>query len=216
MMEDMKTKPNVCNPNLLKTPEREAFIEFSQPFSLIIPNGIVTTRTRYDKFKPYLTKNGELRLDDLLAHGQHRIGLINNRSYGAGIDAVIKKYAGTKTVVDIPSLNYPVSRLLKLAHHEDYDLVPGHAPELRYLARESGLNESDFIFLTVAEESALVPTYIGCSKSDIGKKFIAAINKFAADEQVQKEDTGAYRSWLDDKTASNYDALRKKRNTANK
>ena len=209
MFEDMKIKPNVCSPNLFRTIEREAYIEFSEPFSWIIPNGVLTTRTRYAQLESYLDANGALRLEDVLKNGKHKIGIIASRSYGKGIDTVLKKNAGTPAVVVVPSVNYPAGRLLKLIMQGEYDLIPGYAVELRYLAREIGLNEKDYVFLTVAEESQLVPTYVGCSKSELGKRAITAVNKLIADEQVGKEDAAAYRFWLDDRTSVQYDRLRK-------
>lgn len=207
MFEDMKTKPNICSAFLLKTPEREAFIEFSKPFSWIVPNGVVVTTARYATLKPYMNEQGELHLGNMLADGR-RIGISATRSYGEGIDVAIKKYRDKPVVVVVPSSNFPAGRLLKLIDQDEYDVTPGYSEELMYMASENAIDRKDIAFLPVAEQPPLIPTYVGCSKSELGKQFIAAINQLIADPDVQKEDSAAYRMWLDEKTAARYDLLR--------
>ncbi len=206
--EMIKTEPNLCNAGLLKTSEREAVLEFSAiPYGVSLPNGLITTRARMAMFKSFINKDGVLRLDDLLAHSKTRIGIIAERSFGKGIDAALKKYPAHRVVV--PSSDHLSARLLKLANQDEFDAVVGYPTELRYLTRELGLNEKDFVFLSVVEESALGKAYIVCSKSPFGKRVMMGINRLLAEESVQNEIAAAYRAWLDDETAARFDRLRK-------
>jgi len=209
MMEMFKVKPNVCNAGLLKTAERETFMEFSAPYGEALTNGVVTTRKRMELFKPYLNEQGELRLDDFLASGKSRLGLIASRSFGNGIDAVLKKHASMASVV--PSSDHLSSRLLKLANQNEFDAVIAYPTELRYLIRELGLDEKEFVFLPVAEEAPVTHAFITCSKSDLGKQFIAIINRLLEDPVVQQEVAAAYRAWLDDDSAARFDRLRRQK-----
>ena len=206
-MEMVKAKSNVCNAGLLKTPERETFMEFSAvPYGEALPNGIITTRKRLDLFMPFLNNQGELRLDDFLASGKSRLGIIASRSFGAGIDAVLKKYAQRASIV--PSSDHLSSRLMKLSNQNEFDAVIAYPTELLYLTRELGLDEKEFVFLPVAEEPQLTGAFIACSKSEFGKEVMAAINRLLADPVVQREIAAAYRAWLPKDAGEHFERLR--------
>jgi uncharacterized protein (TIGR02285 family) len=207
-IEAVKTEPNACNAGLLKTPEREAFIEFSAaPYGEALSNGIITTRGRMALFTPFINEFGDLRLNDFLASGKARVGVIPGRSFGAGIDTVLKKYADRAAVV--ASTDHLATRLVMLANENKFDAAIGYPTELRYLTRELGLDEQNFVFLPVVEEPPLLPAYIACSKSAFGRQVMAAINRALADVEVQNQITAAYIAWLDDETAARYKRLRK-------
>lgn len=205
----VKTKPNVCRANLLKNPERETFMEFSRHPLEILSNGLITTRKRAMQFQPYLNEKGELRLDDFLGAGK-RVTVITDRAFGAHIDSMLKKYTGTASVVKTSPADHMSSRLLKLASQDEFDGIVGYAVELRYLARQLGLQESDFTMLPIADELPLVETYFTCSKSDFGKRVINAIDRVLDNRDVRREIDAAYRGWLADESAARYDALRKR------
>ena len=205
----LKSRPNVCQPNLLKTPEREEFLVFSARPFYILPNGIITTRKRLPLFKPYLNEHGELRLADFLADGTHRIGIISGRAFGAGIDPVLKKFAGQPSIVVVPSSDHLSSRLLKLANQNEFDAVIGYPYELRYLTRQLGFDEREFTLLPIAGVPVLTQSFVACSKSELGKRVMSAIDRALEDGSVQRESDVAYRVWLDDETAARFDRLLK-------
>jgi uncharacterized protein (TIGR02285 family) len=196
MLEDIKTRPNVCSANLTRTPERAVYIEFSKPLTRILPNGLITTRLHQAQLTRFVNERGEMRLAELLAAGKHRLGIAQNEGYGAGVDQLLRKYARADALVIVPSSDHFASRLLKLGNQDEFEAILGSEIELHYIARQRQLAESDFVFVPLAEEPALVPTYIGCSKSPLGRRFITAINLALADETVLREDSAAYRLWL--------------------
>jgi uncharacterized protein (TIGR02285 family) len=211
ILEAMKTEPNVCSASFLKTPEREAFLEYSNPFPERLPNGVITLRTRLPQLKPFMDKKGVLSVEALLNHGKTRLGIIKGRSFGAGIDAVLNKHAGSSSLVVVPGSALLASRLLKLATQDEFDAVVGYAHELRYLTRQLNLNERDFVFVPVAEEPPLLSSYAACSKSEFGRRAIAAINRALSDPEALREDIAVYRQWLDDETAARYDRVMQER-----
>lgn len=208
-VEDVATKPNVCRTTLLKTPERETLVSFTAPISWTLPNGIITTRARLARLEPYMNKRNEVRLGALLDAGNYRVGVIAVRSFGNGIDAVLRKHAGQPTVVTVPSSDQSSSRLLKLIHQDEFDAIVGYAVELRYLTRELGLNETDFVFVPVAEESRLVPTFVGCSKSPLGQRIVDHVNRALHDRELLRADAAAYRYWLDDASNARFERARR-------
>jgi uncharacterized protein (TIGR02285 family) len=210
LMEDLKTKPNVCSVAIVKTPEREAVFDFSaMPVIWTLPNGVITLRNRLPMFTPFLNDRGELRLDTLLSSGKNRrLGILTGRSFGTGIDAVLKKHAGHESLVTVPSSDQFASRLLKLANQDEFDAIIGYATELNYVAEQLGLDRRKFAFLPVAEEVPIQPGYVACSKTPFGKRVIASVNRILADKQIQQKIEAAYREWLDPENLALYDRLR--------
>ena len=206
--ELMKTQPNVCTGMYLKSAEREKFMEFtSLPAVKILPNGIITTRDRLGTLKPYIDDSGELRLDAALADGRFKLAATAERAYGPHLDGILNNPALQGVVlrtVTSPALD---SRLLKLVNQKEFDLLIGYAIELKSAAVRSRLNEEDFAFLPIAGEPALLSIHIGCSKSDAGRQYIAAVDKILSEPAVQQDLGRFYRQWLDAETATRYDRL---------
>ena len=214
IMDLFKTKPNICLSNALKTSEREVFMAFSvTPTLLGLPNGLITTRQRLAQFKSYIGESGEFRLDEFLRDGKFRLAIVAGRSFGTGIDPVLKKHEKDASVVTVPSSDHMSSRLLKLANQKEFDAVIGYANELRYVTRELKLNEQDFIWLPVQGEPPLLRSYFACSKSDLGRRVIAAVDRALANEETQREINAAYRAWLGEEAAVRFDALLKQSRT---
>ena len=211
-LDMLKTRPNVCMVGVLKTPERQVFMAFStRPFQTL-SNGVITTRKRLELFNLYFNERRELRLDQLLAEGRHRVGIISGRSFGAEIDALLKKHAGQPSIFVVPSSDHFSSRLLKLSNQNEFDAILGYPFELRYLTRQLGLNEQDFALLPIAGIAPLQQSFVACSKTEHGKRIVEAIDQALADGSAKREFEAAYSVWLDEETAARYDRLLKRSN----
>jgi uncharacterized protein (TIGR02285 family) len=51
---ELKQGENVCCPSLYKTPDREAFIAFSIPAVVVLPNVVIAKKEQKGLFQPYL------------------------------------------------------------------------------------------------------------------------------------------------------------------
>ncbi len=205
VLENIKTRNDACSVSLLKTPEREAWMYFSSQRGLVLPNALVMLRNRAEAVKPFLNAQGEVVLASLLADGHFKLGLSAERSYGQPVDQVIKRHP--EAIVTISAKDQFVSRLLKLVNQNEFDAVLGYAIELKYTAREMKLNMQDFAIYPLAESSGLLPVSVACSKSEMGRRVIVAINHLLADKNLRREMDAQYRSWLDDESALYYDQL---------
>jgi len=209
MMEDLKTKPNVCSVAVVKTPERETTMEFSAiPVIWTLPNGAITLRSRLPAFAPFLNERSELRLDAFLANAkEHHLGIIAGRSFGTGIDAVLKKHATSESVVVVPASDLFASRLLKLANQNELDAILGYAIELNFVSGQLGLDRNKFALLPVAEEAPIQAGYVVCSKSTIGRRVMAEVNSLIGEKKIQAKMEAAYREWLDEESTALYDRV---------
>ena len=212
-LEMMKTLPNVCSGTLLKNPEREKAADFSShPLVWSLPNGVITTRERLDGLTPYLNDKGELRLDQVLAAGGYKLAADPNRSYGPNIDAMVRNPAYQPVLVRSNVMPTFQSKLLKLVNRAEYDLIIGYAVEIKGATARLDIKEGAIAFLPIAGEPGLRPLALACSKSDVGRRFIAAADKLLADPAVRQDMAQFYRRWLDAETAKRYDALVKQAN----
>lgn len=208
----LRNRPNTCNAETLKTPARATLYEYSEPLLRIMPNGIITTRSRLHLFEPFINKHGELDLDHFLALGKYRIGIVQGRSFGPGIDAVLTKHADKHLTVSVLSSDHFKARLLKLVNQREFDAIFGYAMEMVFVSRELELAQGEVVFLSVAQETDLVPIYVACSKTEFGKRVIAAVNRELAAPGARaelEEVAAAYRLWQDKDTSARFDRMRK-------
>jgi len=67
------------------------------------------------------------------------------------------------------------------------------------------LNPQDFVVFPIAESSKILPLSVSCSKSELGKSVLAAVDRVVADKNAQREFDSFYRAWLDEDTAAYYE-----------
>lgn len=80
-----KRGDQVCSIGLYRTPEREKFLLFSIPSMLTMPPVLVIRKENLGQYG----QTG-VSLAELLGNSDFRLGLSKDRSYGAGLDAVLK------------------------------------------------------------------------------------------------------------------------------
>lgn len=209
IQEEMKIRPNACNPAFLKTPEREALFVFSAPYIELLPNGLIVNRASLPPLKPFLSEKGAVHLGDLLASHLWHVAIVAGRSYGDGINAALKANADSGLVIAVQSADLFSTSLRKLAEHRDLDGVIGYGSELDYAVKLQGYDPAKFVFVPVAEEPPLIASHVACSRSPFGEAFIAEVNALIASSDVQSVVLAAYRSWLPPDTVAYYDRLRR-------
>lgn len=72
-----------------QTPEREAFLRFTEPYGYLIPLGMVAPASRAERLKPYLNASGQVSLEALTARHDLHPGVASGRSYGPQIDRLL-------------------------------------------------------------------------------------------------------------------------------
>ena len=208
ILEQLKREANACHPTILHTPEREAFVLFSKPTLWMLPNGAVIRARDLDALRPHLDAHGDLKLESVLAGGGTRLAVNAARSFGVHLDALLKRYPDR--IVTVPAADRFGSRLMKLANQRDFDIILGYPGELRYFAKQNKVPERDFRFLSLAEESVLIPGRTGCAKTAQGERIIAAIDKALSSSTILQRIEDNYLGWLeDDELIARYRKLRR-------
>lgn len=207
---EMKTRPNVCSPAFLKTPEREAQLVFSRPYLSLLPNGLVTTRAKLDQLKPYLDASGQLRLDALLASGSFRVAALAARSYGPAADQALA--AHRSSVAELRMVKtFSTSLKAMASNRADFDGYLGYAIEFEYHRRLADLDSEPFVFLPVADQPQFTPAHVACSRSPQGEAFIRQVDALIADPAVRELAAANYRAWLPKAVARHWDSVRGQR-----
>lgn len=209
-MDEMKTRPNICSPAFLKTPEREALFVYSKPYLQMLPNGMVTTQAKLDALKPFLDKSGQLRLDALLGSERFRVAAQAQRSYGAVIDQALA--AHDRAVTRQHQQKTLTSNLKAMAtNRADFDGYLGYAVEFEYYVRQLDIGPHLFAFLPVAGQPLLLPAYLACSRSPEGEAFIRRVDALMDDPALQQQTAAYYRAWLPPAVARYWDRIRPQR-----
>jgi len=208
LQEEIKHHDNACSWAVIKTPEREKFLIFSERLTELLPNGFITLQSRRAELEAYLDENGALRLSELIATGKFQIGVASGRSFGPQIDAILHSEQAKNSVRPFAAFDIFSTGLLQVANRQTLDAVLGYAVEMAYAVSHISRSPTQFLFLPIAEDTQLTPIHIACSRSPLGERVISRANELiraGADEFA----TDAYRSWLPMEIRPYYDNLRK-------
>lgn len=199
-----KQGEKVCNVGLYKTPEREAFIYFSTPSFFTLPTVLVIKKEKFADFGGSKT----VRLDTLLQNKKITIGRAKNRSYGRYVDTILDRYKDQANVVTFEGeeLSRNFFQMLGLNRIDALISLP---EEAIYQAEKLGIKD-EIMTLTIEENQvgyASWLSYVGCSKTDWGKKIIEQINRVLHVQRPTKRYRQAYERWLDESSLANYRRL---------
>ena len=185
---------NGCCVTMLKTAEREKFIEFSNPIMPYISNGIITLKSKLDDFKPFIDEKGYISIKDLFNSSSMRMGISMGRRYGGMVDYIVDNNKNSKKII----VHYKMDLLETLAKNiqakRTIDYAIGFPHELQWLISQK-LIEDDFIFIPISEMPEYVLSYVGCTKNKWGKRIINKVNEII-DGQYEEQYKKKYQQYL--------------------
>lgn len=192
ILADTRSKPNVCNPAWLRTPERESFMIFADALHAQFPNGAVILKQRRKELQRFIARDGMLALGALIEDGNGTIANQSGRSYGVVLDGLTEKAREKNHLVTLTS-SHPVESKLGLLKKERVEAALMYPIELTFHLNNTG-EEALFDFLPVEENGTYTLNYLACSKSPLGAKVIDEANRVIA--QNRNYFAAAYREWL--------------------
>ncbi|WP_158529679.1 TIGR02285 family protein [Parvibium lacunae] len=203
-------KDNLCFVARIRTKAREQIMAFTeQPIIHTLSNGLITTRNRAASLTPYLNKEGALSLREFLLRSPYRLGLTPGRSFGPGIDEVLNQVRPIRPqgMVEVEADNHFRSRLLKLLYQDGYQAILGYPEELDYFTELLSLRGEELVYLPITEEPPLVAGHVACSKSDLGRRVVQAVDQLISQASFRQKVQDAYRHWLDPASLARYNRL---------
>ncbi|WP_245590205.1 TIGR02285 family protein [Desulfobulbus elongatus] len=193
----------VCSVGLYRTPEREAFMYFSIPSLLTMPAVLIIRKDRHADFGA----TASVRLDDLLTR-QVVIGLSKDRSYGAEIDAVLKRHRGGEQLLYYGGQEL-AGNYFRMLMRNRVDGLIGLPDEAMYHAERMGLRDQ-LMTLPLEENRHSYAGWlctVGCSKNAWGEAVIDRINAILVQQRPTARYRAAYERWLDGATLERYRAV---------
>lgn len=182
------TSENHCTFGLRYTPERDRRSYFSQPAGLL-PNLAVNSLSQHNKLKAFATQQAVQM--NMLVKDPDLLGLIeNDRAYPAVIVAQINKAGSNLGGFSMSTMN--PAQLLS-AKRVDY--VVDYPNRLRYFSKEAG-QEVELEFRPIAEIPSFSYTYVSCSKTETGQRWIADIDAALNELKQNPEYKNAMYRWF--------------------
>jgi uncharacterized protein (TIGR02285 family) len=190
----MRSGQQVVSLTLLKTPERETFIEYSALTSVKPTNGICI---RSDE--PHYKNSTEISLSELLDEGGLKIGIMHGRAYGRGADDILKRNLNNKNIY-VRSASDGVNGLIKLLMVGRIDAAICYPHESGWVANQFGLTNK-VKQLRLVELEPINFSYSGAPKTDWGRKIIRKINRIYKKHRIVQKTSVALEPYLDTDTA---------------
>ena len=188
----------------LQTPEREAFLRFSEPYGYFMPLGVVIHQAQLRQLAPYLNSAGQVELERLLGNRHIRPGIASGRSYGEKIDNLLQKASAAEDS-QLAKVHQGESTraLFAMLEHRRIDYSFGYPTEIVYF---SG-NHQQLRFYPIAGNEHLLPGRFSCTHSPLTDQVFADINALMARNAHQQVFQQHYERWLPDYLRPHYRQL---------
>lgn len=199
----------VCHVALLKTPEREKFIDFSQPIMRNYGNGIVTTETGLSKFGLSPDRIEPVDLE-ALTQQPVTISVHDGRSYSPLIDQIISKHADeSNNIFRVKTGLKEHDRLINMLMNNRLDGLIMRPEEAEYSKVVQQIDDPLY-FILIDKNPATSIGHVGCTKGDWNKPLLEKIDWLIKnDKEVQETINAAYRRWLPTHLKADFRAVEK-------
>lgn len=183
-----------------KTPEREAFLRFTEPYGYLLPVGLIGHQDQADALASYLNGQGQMELERLFANPRLRPGIASGRSYGGAIDALIKSRQSSApdglTRIYQGESTRTLFEMLEL-RRVDYGF--GYPSEMGYYSTSRHLR-----FYPVAGGDQLMPGRFSCTKSPETDRVFTDVMRLMQDGDHQAVFLASYERWLPEALRESY------------
>lgn len=204
MIQGFVNSDRACASALLKSPEREKFVAFSDVLMRIYSPGLIARPGMAETVRSFSDDQG-VDLYELIIRNPIIVGRQEGRRYGQQIDEALSRLSDYfPDRIRNSSADEGAARvLMKLLMHERIDVMFGYAHELEYVGREMG-QKLPLSYTPVRGATRFIDVYVGCPKTDWGQRVIKGVNAVLADADIRERMAGFYADWLDPATRREY------------
>lgn len=191
-----------CTVDAFRTPQRAEVTVASRPILMVAPVELVLEEARLDAIRPALDAAGRVDLAALFDRTAMVLGVIDGRAYAPAIDPVLALQVPARRVVARGGANQ-MQGLLDMLRMQRVDAVFGYGFEIAWLRRP---NESAgrFRALPVAGMPGLIPSSLRCSRTDVGRQVVAAVDALVAAGELRPVFAEHFAAWLDGEARRRY------------
>lgn len=209
--KELATFDNRCHTALLKSPDRENFIEYSNATYVITANKLFVLPNKSALIEKYLTTDKKVKLAALLDNEPFILGVSSGAKYGAAIDKALQLPSSQDNLAFRSAIDHYSGLSGMLQKYQRLDGFLGLAIENRYFQPPGETLSEDLVSYSIDGVDDYLLGYIGCSKSVFGKTLINKINKIIDAERNSKI-KNYYQSWLLNKDIEAHNILIEKLN----
>ncbi len=194
----VQDQSHACHTGLLRTPEREQYVYYSDPIGPTVPNRLLILQKNMHRFTPHLGASGELLLGSLMRSGDLRVGIINGRFYSHNINRELERFRGSNKIVKVP---YEMSANLLLRNRIDYTF--SWLAEAAYLFRKvedekPNKTRDTYTLLPISGEPTVRYGLFSCRRNAFGKQVVDDMNTIIRAKSSAAIFEKFYTDWLDD------------------
>ncbi|MEQ8708016.1 MAG: TIGR02285 family protein [Rhodospirillales bacterium] len=204
-LRDMKKGDNACSVTLLKNREREAFVAFTRPARLLLPNSLIIRASEQSGLAPYMNDAGKVSVEALITDGRLRLGYSDGRSYTRPLDNLIVKHRNRENMIERHGKEGPKG-LLSMLVKGHIDAMFAQPVEAQFHGREMGIGDQIAV-VSLAEINDYTVGYIGCSRTPWGEEVVARINDILETAVRTEEFRSFYEGFLDTESVKRYRAV---------
>lgn len=182
-----------CLISAFRTPERSAFLRFSEPYGYLLPIGVVIRAEDQARFAPYINTEGMIRLAQVLEDASISIGVASDRSYGSRIDDDLRAplQRGATNIKKIYQGESSKS-LFDMLGYKRIDYVFSYPSEVVYYAQVN----RPLLFYPIEGNSQLLEGRLSCTKGPVTDRVFADISALVPSEASNAVFQAAYERWL--------------------
>ena len=176
LLQTISAPGTFCNIGMNPTPERRQFLHFTDAVLPHLPVSLITSPARKNQLEPFLNEDDEVDLQRMISFGKMNGALRSQRSYGAVIDAILRRN------INNPGISYIGNdanflQLIALGRLDWTLYLPAEAE----FYRRTKLPDEAFSSWHVVGNDQLMPASIACSKTPTGDAIVSAINMMVKD-----------------------------------
>lgn len=205
--EDAKRNGNVCNPSMVKTPERAATYHVSHAVFRFPPSGVALRTGEQAQVDAFVMPSGELNLEKLLGESTLSLGAIGTRRYGAAVDHAIAQHPDRLLVLSTTQANLTLLRML--AMHRSVDLALSYGFEIPYLVSQYPELAGQLVWMPVRGQPHSLTNHVACAKSDIGQQVVRELNRHLRSGASRDRAQALFEDWLDPRGRRTMERLRR-------
>ncbi|MES9858038.1 MAG: hypothetical protein ABW166_15775 [Sedimenticola sp.] len=204
-LETIKREDGVCHPALLKSKERELFIEYSKPVYYNLPNHLIIHKDKVSLLEPHLV-DGIVNFLSLAGDGALIGTVVAGRVYGPSVTEALRKIGKVDHISEVMQTNSSYKQLN--AGWADYTV--SYPAEVPFQLNTIEMKKNDLRYFPIHGMEGIVLGYFGCSKRKLGKKVIEAVNDLIDQSGSEPPWRAYYRRWLNESGKELFDRELKK------
>jgi len=199
----MKQGQPVCEPSLLKTAEREQYVDFSGPVEFVLSHHLVVRSDRIARLAAYRDATGAVEIGRLMRDTSLITVRQEKRGYPPVVLNAMTAAAGQKNLIQTSDDDDGPFHQLASGW---VDYIITYPDEINWFSKKLKLPQAvSFVYLPIAGLPEYTVGYVGCTKGPWGEKIVQRVNQIVAKAGKRPPWIDAEVRWLDPDAARRYE-----------